>query len=136
MDIWLNSPASIIHVVYEFPVSANLSFIFSNYNTHVISRAYLKLLKSESFIRIDPSILLDTQSLIYLVISLFSFSASFANILLGTHHRYQYDPNNLALKSTKFYIHPEYNAVRIENDIGLVELPQPVNFTSDYTFSF
>ena len=64
------------------------------------------------------------------------FRASFANVLLGAHQLYQYDDNHLTLKSTKFYIHPQYNASRIKNDIGLIELPKVINFTSDFMFFF
>ena len=74
-----------------------------------------------------------TQS--FLIFLLF-FRASFANVLLGAHQLYQYDDKHLTLKSTKFYIHPQYNASRIKNDIGLIELPEAVNFTSDFTIFF
>ena len=57
-------------------------------------------------------------------------------MLLGAHQLYQYDDNHLTLKSTKFYIHPQYNASRIKNDIGLIELPKVINFTSDFTIFF
>jgi hypothetical protein len=31
--------------------------------------------------------------------------------------------------AAEFFAHPSYNPSTIKNDIGLVRLPQPVNFT-------
>ena len=58
-----------------------------------------------------------------------NFSAKYVNVLAGIHQLQNYDPDNLALRSTQFTLHPDYNPVKIENDIGLIQLPQKMSYT-------
>ena len=51
------------------------------------------------------------------------------NVLVGIHHLENYDPNDLALRSTQFTLHPDYNPIKIENDIGLIQLPQNIAYS-------
>jgi len=55
--------------------------------------------------------------------------AKYVNVLVGIHQLQNYDPDNLALRSTQFTLHPDYNPVKIENDIGLIQLPQKISYT-------
>ena len=61
-----------------------------------------------------------------------NFSAKYVNVLVGIHQLQNYDPDNLALRSTQFTLHPDYNPVKIENDIGLIQLPQKISYTGIY----
>ena len=61
-----------------------------------------------------------------------NFSAKYVNVLVGIHQLQNYDPDNLALRSTQFTLHPDYNPVKIENDIGLIQLPQKISYTGTY----
>jgi len=53
-------------------------------------------------------------------------------IILGTNQWNPVPPPN-PLKSTTAIIHPKYNIPStLNNDITLIKLPTPVNFTSEY----
>ena len=56
-------------------------------------------------------------------------SAKYVNVLMGIHQLENYDPDNLALRSTQFMLHPDYNKVKIENDIGLIQLPKKIAYS-------
>lgn len=52
------------------------------------------------------------------------------DVFLGAHNvREQYEEGRVEQTAAEFFAHPDYNPSTIKNDIGLVRLPKPVNFT-------
>ncbi|KNC32267.1 hypothetical protein FF38_01821 [Lucilia cuprina] len=51
-------------------------------------------------------------------------------LIFGTIERDHYE-NGINMTSSKFFIHPEYNSVFPNNDIGLIKLPTPLIFTKN-----
>ncbi|XP_037809742.1 collagenase-like [Lucilia sericata] len=49
-------------------------------------------------------------------------------LIFGTIDRDHYE-NGINMTCSKFLMHPEYDKVNINNDIGLIELPSPLTFT-------
>lgn len=41
------------------------------------------------------------------------------------------DDTSINMTSTQLYIHPEYNASNLNNDVSLIQLPNPVTFTTN-----
>jgi hypothetical protein len=51
-------------------------------------------------------------------------------VMLGAHNvREASEEGRLELTTTDFFTHPDYNTFNLHNDLALVHLPQPVNFT-------
>ena len=60
------------------------------------------------------------------------FRATFANLLIGASHLTNHNAEKtVKLKSTDFYIHPDYSAEKIMNDVGLVKLPENVPYSEN-----
>lgn len=52
------------------------------------------------------------------------------DVFLGAHNvREESEEGRLEFIAAEFFAHPEYSATTIKNDIGLIRLPQPINFT-------
>jgi len=56
--------------------------------------------------------------------------ASSVNVMLGAHNvRETVEDGRLEIASNEIFTHENYNGLSIRNDIGLVHLPEPVEFT-------
>jgi len=53
-------------------------------------------------------------------------------MILGTNQWNPIPPPPNPFISTTVIIHPKYNPSTLNNDIALIKLPTPVNFTSEY----
>jgi len=61
--------------------------------------------------------------------------ASSVNVMLGAHNvRETVEDGRLEIASNEIFTHEDYNGLSIRNDIGLVHLPEPVQFT-DWSIS-
>ncbi len=50
-------------------------------------------------------------------------------VYLGAHNvREESEEGRLEFESTNFFAHPKWNSVTIKNDIGLIQLPEKVEF--------
>jgi hypothetical protein len=59
-------------------------------------------------------------------------NAIFFNIYLGSHNvRLDAvdEPTRVEVRSTEYTVHPEWGPVRIVNDVALIKLPAPIEFT-------
>ena len=60
------------------------------------------------------------------------FRATFANLLIGASHLTNHNSEKtVKLKSTEFFIHPDYSAEKIMNDVGLVKLPKKIKYSEN-----
>ena len=58
--------------------------------------------------------------------------ASSVNVMLGAHNvRETVEEGRLEIASNEIFTHEDYNGLSIRNDIGLVHLPEPVQFTGE-----
>ena len=57
------------------------------------------------------------------------YSATLFTIYLGTNNLEDVERNGLVLTTTEYVAHPSYNAHYLTNDIGLIILDAPVQFT-------
>ena len=56
--------------------------------------------------------------------------ASSVNVMLGAHNvRETVEEGRLEIGSNEIFTHENYNGLVIRNDVGLVHLPEPVEFT-------
>jgi secreted trypsin-like serine protease len=51
-------------------------------------------------------------------------------IRLGTNNLNSNDPNALRLATDYYVLHPDFNTLTLENDVGLIKLRMPIEFTS------
>jgi secreted trypsin-like serine protease len=51
-------------------------------------------------------------------------------IYLGAHYLNEDEPSRVRLATDFYILHPEYNPLTLENDIGLIQLRMPVTFTT------
>jgi hypothetical protein len=51
---------------------------------------------------------------------------------LGTNQFDGRDDGSLLLNATTTIVHEQFNSSTFNNDIALIQLPKPVNFTSEY----
>lgn len=59
-------------------------------------------------------------------------NAIFFNILLGSHNvRLDAvdEPTRVEVRSNQYTVHPEWGPLRIVNDVALIRLPAPIEFT-------
>ena len=55
--------------------------------------------------------------------------ATSMKVFLGAHNvREENEEGRLEFESTEFFAHPDWNQLLIRNDIGLIRLPQKVEF--------
>lgn len=59
------------------------------------------------------------------------FSAVLFTVRLGSVSLSANDPNALRLATDTYYVHPDYNADTLENDIGLIKFRLEITY-SDY----
>ena len=59
----------------------------------------------------------------------FTFSANLFTIQLGSNYLSAEDPNRLELATSSYVLHPDFNPNTLENDIGLIQLRIPIEFT-------
>jgi len=67
------------------------------------------------------------------LINSFNYSISFRTltVYLGARNVKSYnEPNRIVLKSSQYYIHPQYQKANTKNDIALIRLPVPITFNS------
>jgi hypothetical protein len=58
-------------------------------------------------------------------------------VLLGARNVKSYnEPNRIVLKSSQYFIHPQYQKAIIKNDLALIRLPVPVTFNSKCCIAF
>ena len=58
--------------------------------------------------------------------------ASSVNVMLGAHNvRETVEDGRLEIASNEIFTHENYNGLTIRNDVGLVHLPEPVQFTGE-----
>ncbi|XP_057368910.1 brachyurin-like [Daphnia carinata] len=61
-------------------------------------------------------------------------NAIFFNILLGSHNvrlSAAEEPTRVEVRSTQYTVHPEWGPIRIVNDVALIRLPTPIEFTPE-----
>ena len=51
-------------------------------------------------------------------------------ILLGSHNIRVDEPFRTQINATEYYLHPGWNTFNLRNDVGLIKLPKPVNYTN------
>ncbi|XP_063913786.1 brachyurin-like [Zophobas morio] len=56
--------------------------------------------------------------------------ATLFTIQLGSNNLNTDDPNRVTVASSEYFLHPDYNPSTLENDIGLIKLRLPVEYTS------
>ncbi|XP_063913623.1 brachyurin-like [Zophobas morio] len=59
------------------------------------------------------------------------YNANLFTIQLGSNYLSAEDPNRLELATSSYVLHPDFNPNTLENDIGLIQLRIPIEFT-DY----
>lgn len=57
------------------------------------------------------------------------FSALEVTIYLGSNSLTENDPNRITVASNDFLLHPSYNSTTLYNDLGLIRLRIPVQFS-------
>jgi hypothetical protein len=55
---------------------------------------------------------------------------------LGTNNLNSNDPNALRLATDYYVLHPDFNTLTLENDVGLIKLRMPIEFTCEYHYKF
>ena len=58
------------------------------------------------------------------------FRATLFTIQLGSNTLTEDDPNRVTVATSEYALHPEFNPTTLENDVGLIKLRLPVEFTS------
>lgn len=71
---------------------------------------------------------------ILLNVSLF-FSASYIRVEMGAHKIYDDEDTQVSMTTYDFFAHEDYNKYSHINDIGLVRLPEAVEFTGNIAFT-
>lgn len=64
---------------------------------------------------------------------IFQCRAVLFTIYLGAHYLNEDEPSRVRLATDFYILHPEYNPLTLENDIGLIQLRMPVTFTSKFS---
>ena len=58
------------------------------------------------------------------------FRATLFTIQIGSNKLTEDDTNRVIVATSEYVIHPEFNPTTLENDVGLIKLRIPVEFTS------
>ena len=56
-------------------------------------------------------------------------SAAVFSLLFGAHDRTVAEPSQVTVVTREYAIHPTWNPSTLANDIALIKLPTPMNFT-------
>lgn len=62
----------------------------------------------------------------------FIFSATLFTINLGSISLNTEDPSRLTVATSEYFLHPDFNPLTLDNDIGLIKLRMPIQFTGKF----
>jgi hypothetical protein len=66
-------------------------------------------------------------------------AAVFFDIYLGSHNvrlTAAEEPTRVEIRSTEYTVHPDFASIRLLNDIALIKLPAPIEFTRKINYIF